>query len=272
MRKSSKVLILLVLIFIIADYIIEDAEIPTMSMVSHSPPVAVLMYHKVSPLRSVGGRGLRVTPQEFAWQMKYLKDQGFTTITGEDLIRYLKQKRRLPSRAVMITFDDGYEDNYLYAYPIMKKYGIKATIFIVADEMGRYNAWDVILNKQPFNPLLNWDEASEMSHHGIEFGSHTLTHPHLAKIDLKQAKREIFDSKAEIEHQLGVEVTTFAYPYGNYDKNVVDLIKQAGYGCAFTTRTGPVLRQSDPYLLKRFRVNGYTTKTSFATLVKGLEN
>ncbi|ADG83187.1 polysaccharide deacetylase family protein [Thermincola potens] len=269
MRKFSHLLILLVLIFAFITFLAGRAEAPALKLTDNQRPIPVLMYHKVNPYRSSGGKGLRVDPNEFSWQMRYLKQRGFTTISSTDLINYLRHKKTLPKRPILITFDDGYEDNYLFAYPVMKRYGFKGVIFLVADDIGRYNVWDVKIGKQPYNKLLNWNQIMEMKRYGFEFGSHTLSHPHLARINRTVAAYEIAESKRALEKRLGVPVTSFAYPYGNLDDDVAQMVKKAGYSCAFTTAIGPVIKTSDPYRLNRFRITGYTNRTGFITAVEG---
>ncbi|GBF35523.1 polysaccharide deacetylase [Desulfocucumis palustris] len=228
-----------------------------------SREVPVLMYHKVNPDPFVGGYGLRVTPRSFDRQLRFLKKKGFHSISLVDLAEYFKRGRPLPKKPVVITFDDGYLDNYTYAFPILKKYGMTATVFVVADTIGGINDFDYRAGRQPLNHMAGWKELREMSSGGITIGSHTLSHPHLAEVDPDRARKEIARSKIKLEKGLGKKVDVFCYPYGNYNQRVVDMVRESGYLAAVTTKQG-LARESDGiYTLRRIRVRGDYTQGRF---------
>ncbi|MDA8236016.1 MAG: polysaccharide deacetylase family protein [Clostridia bacterium] len=224
--------------------------------------IIILMYHKVNPFPTSGGLGLRVNPSDFAEQMSILKEFGYTVISMDKMVEFLETGKPLPERSIVITFDDGYEDNYLYAYPILMKYGYPATIFLVYNHIDETNSWDEKLGF-PSNHLLNWDEIREMAENGITFGSHTLNHPHLDEIPLAEAAKEITISKILLEKTLKKPVNYFCYPYGDYNLKVAHIVKLAGYKAAVTTRLGVNENKANPYTLKRVRVMGTYDRYKF---------
>lgn len=222
----------------------------------NSGKIPILMYHKVNPDPKTGGLGLRVPPEKFEAQMKYLADCGYRTISLSEVTDYINKGGKFPLRSVVLTFDDGYLDNYQYVFPILKKYGYTATIFVVANCVGKENYFDARTGIQPENKLAGWDELKEMAQYGIIIGSHTLDHPRLAKISSEEALRQIRESKALIEKNLKKPVFFFAYPYGSYKTDTVKLVKESGYLAAVTSEQGLAGRSSDVYTLKRIRVLG----------------
>lgn len=230
--------------------------------------IPILMYHKINPYFRSGGLGLRVPPKDFEQQLRYLREQGYNSITMSMLIDHYQQGTRLPKNPIVLTFDDGYTDNYTYALPLLKKYHYTATIFLVSGLVGKTNEWDEALGR-PTNPLMNWDQIKEMEKAGIEFGGHTVTHPHLAQIPLEEARKEITKCKTDLEKNLGHPVKFFCYPYGNYNRSVAEAVNDAGFQAAVTVKQGRNTRNSKLLELNRIRVTGRHSLSDFATnLVK----
>ena len=178
------------------------------------------MYHRFGYRQNT----LFVTPENFKRQMKYLKDKGYKIISLDELVEGLKTGRRFPHNSVVITADDGYEDNYTYAYPVLKKYGFPATIFVIAD---------FIDTKKDF---MSWDELREMSRHNISFGGHTKNHAYLPSIKKEGALwDETRGCKESIENRIGSNVDYFCYPLGGFTGHVKQTVKKAGYKGACTT-------------------------------------
>jgi peptidoglycan/xylan/chitin deacetylase (PgdA/CDA1 family) len=185
----------------------------------------VLLYHRIAattpkedPLR------LAVPPEVFEWQMHYLHSKGFTIISLEHLSDEVSQGKNGLSKQIVITFDDGYLDNYTNAFPILQNYGFAATFFIVTDLLGKMSHWD----SSPI-PLMNWEHVKEMSRYGMSFESHTRTHPNLLTLDDGAVMNELRDSRHELEDILGVPIRHLAYPYGRFDQRVNRLAGMAGY-------------------------------------------
>ena len=210
--------------------------------------VPILNYHKVDDFY----HSLSIPPEEFEEQMKYLSEHGFTTITPDQLMAYLNHDRELPENPILITFDDGYLDNFTNAYPIMKKYGFTATIFLVTNKVGHEGNF------------MTWDQVRTMQKDGFVFGSHTVSHAALTKVSREQGMMELTDSRKELEQQLGVKARYFAYPTGAYNRQIEDMVKQAGYKAAFTIRYGQAGTESNPYALERIPIfRGQHTFRSF---------
>lgn len=197
--------------------------------------VPVLNYHQVNNRFNTV---LTMKPENFDEQMKYLHDNDYHTITLEQFDAYMRGESDLPDRPVLITFDDGYIDNYQEAFPILKKYHMGATIFLIVNLVGTKG-------------YLTWDQVAEMSQHGIEFGSHTMSHKPLTSFDAQGARHELVDSKAAIESHIGQKVTFIAFPEGKFNDMVMEETKKAGYAYAFTVDTGRDFPWDDHYDLDR---------------------
>jgi peptidoglycan/xylan/chitin deacetylase (PgdA/CDA1 family) len=223
-----------------------------------NPSCWVLMYHHIS--EELGREEcFNVTPCLFEKQIGFLLTKNFKVISLTQLVEYLKENSPLPPKSVVITFDDGYKNNYIYAYPILRKYNIPATIFLTTGFVnGSVKAtsfsgtYEKIFSECPQEGLpLSWEEIREMSENGIYFGAHTVSHPRLTKIPLEKAREEIELSKREIEEKLGKEVKCFAYPYGDYNEKIIELVKEAGFSCAAAGHPSPISKRTNTYKLGR---------------------
>lgn len=177
----------------------------------------VIMYHLIDDDAPTEGEYLYVRPSEFDFQLSCIGKMGVETVFAEE-INEPSAKRR-----VAITLDDGYKDNYTEMFPILKKYGMKATIFIISDYIGK-------------DGYLNEEEIKEMSESGlVSFQSHTCSHTDMIECDEEELFHEFYDSKSEIERITGKRVTCLAYPRGVYGKREIEAAKACGYKMAFTT-------------------------------------
>jgi peptidoglycan/xylan/chitin deacetylase (PgdA/CDA1 family) len=206
--------------------------------------VPVLMYHSVNSQGDPKRNPLMVTPRTFEKQMRFLKQHKYNVLPLEVMADLIRSGKKLPARLVAITLDDGYKDNYTYAFPILKKYGMPATMFIITQEVGRPDR-------------LSWDEINQMRASGIiTFGSHTLGPEPLTKIKSEaEVKRQIFDSKKVMEEKLGSAVTMFSYPEGRFNDKIKQLVKDAGYKLAVATSPGKKYSSNDVFLIKRLRIS-----------------
>lgn len=182
--------------------------------------VPVLMYHSIAVEE---GNPIRMPVEQFDAEMKYIKDQGYTTLTLKELYDYFENKVPVPEKSIVITLDDGYSDNYTAAFPVLKKYGLKATVFMVTSTI------DVNPN------CLTSAQIKEMDKAGIQIESHTVTHRDLDSLSYSEQLAELKDSKAALEKLLGRTVDYVAYPTGKYNDNTVKAVAEAGYKMAFTT-------------------------------------
>lgn len=238
MKKLVSILAVLSLVLIFSSYSWASEQ-----TTGYENGVPVLAYHCVVATEGY----LSVSPQEFDKQMKMLKDGGFHPISPEKLIAYLKGGiTKLPNKPIVLTFDDGYEDNYLYALPILKKYGFEAAVFVISQKIG-----------QP--GYLSSQEIKELEKNNIHIGSHTMNHLNLTQLDSLSLNKELKVSKKEIEKVTDRKVDVFAYPYGIFDLASVEELKASGYQGAFTLLTGlnrPFV--DDVYFIRRIPIFSYT--------------
>lgn len=204
----------------------------------------VLMYHNILDTELAQKDKRIVTTKTFKQQMHFFKVNNYNVISLEEFARYLKKKEKVPKNTVVITFDDGYLDNYENAYPILKKYGFPATIFVIANA----------ISKPKF---MAKEQIKEMSDSGlITIGSHTLNHKHLPSItDGNELRREIYDSKKKLEAILNKPVNCFSYPIGGFNKKIRDMVIDAGYTVAVSTSPGLRYPNDDPFAVKRVRIS-----------------
>lgn len=202
--------------------------------------VPVIMYHKVDG-NSATSR-LSVSPESFEKQMRFLKNQRYNVVKLEDLADIIR-KNKIPPKTIAITFDDGYESNYTNAFPVLKKVGLHATIFIIPALVGTEG-------------YLNWNQIIEMSESGfVGIGSHTMTHPWLPTQPVQKLDPEIRDSKIAIENRLNKEAAAFSYPLGGFNKDVREKVAQAGYKIAVATNPGKKYPKHDIFAMKRLRIS-----------------
>lgn len=201
--------------------------------------VPILMYHRFGYEENT----LFVSPENFKRQMSYIKNKGYNVISLDELVSGIKQGRKFRHNTVVITIDDGYQDNYIYAYSILKKYNFPATIFIIANFIG---------NKKDF---MTWNEVKTMSANNISFGGHTKNEVYIPSIKRKEILwDETGGCKKLIETKLGKPVDYFCYPTGGFTEEAKEMIKKAGYKGTCTTNRGFVELNKDVYELKRVKV------------------
>jgi peptidoglycan/xylan/chitin deacetylase (PgdA/CDA1 family) len=279
--------------------------------------VAILVYHRVAPKTDDWLLGA-LDPKIFDNQLNYICNK-YRILSLEDLVFHVREKKTLPNKAIVITFDDGYKDNFVYAYPILKKYSIPATIFLTTGciDTGNFFWWDklgyvikhcdakqvnldrlgtysilseiekfraqseIIKKLEKFSEsdktnllndlisilkvkippnlgediVLSWNEIRKMNNNGITFGAHTVNHPILTNMPLENAKWEIIQSKKDIEDNLGIEVTAFAYPNGYYNREIIEFIMASGFTCAVSYFPKLMSHKESLYELGRIEEN-----------------
>lgn len=199
----------------------------------------VLLYHRIGlPRPSSLVAGQYVAPQLFQSQLDYLASRGWRCVPLREITEPADGNR------FAITFDDAYLSVYEHAYPVMKERGVTAAVFVVADEIGGINEWDR-KRGDTLEPMMTAQQLTQMALDGFEIGAHTLTHPHLTDLADDELEREVVESKTRLEHLLGVEVTSFSYPYGDCDDRVIRACRRAGYERAVTTELATVAGHSN---------------------------
>ena len=251
-------LIVILLCTLIYKFVFDDDSSATVSsninapVESMAPPpemvnangVMVLNYHKIeNRLLS-----LAVRVNDFDKHMMWLKEAGYTSITPEQLYDFVSKGTPLPPKPVLITFDDGYVDNYTNAYPILKRYGFVATVFVVTG----------FLDKYPEH--LTWAQAKEMLDNGFSIESHTVNHKPMTELSDEQLRNELIESRKQISDKLGKESFFVAYPTGTYNLHIAQMVKEAGYKAAFTIKYDNVGMNSNVYALERVPI--FQTETT----------
>ncbi len=215
--------------------------------------VPILMYHNINDNYDIGNKSNEMSSVEFEDQLKALKRSGYNTITFNEYIDYRNGINTLPDNPIIITFDDGYLNNYTTAFPLLKKYDMKATIFIIT---GRVN-----LNDSVVYPHFSWEQAKEMENSGyIDIESHTNYHNMLNRISDSSLVYELRKSRYLIKKHLGKDVSILAYPYGFYNENVIEHAAKAGYTAAVIISQedfpGVNRENENIYKLKRITASG----------------
>lgn len=239
-------------------------------------PIAILAYHSVSCHRNLKyGRHYTIDPQLFDLQMNYLKNNNFRVINLAEFYEMIQARTATNYRTIVLTFDDGYADSFLYAYPILKKYGFNATFFLICNFVGSKNTFPWL--REPLFPRgenlpLSVDQILDMAKGGMDFGSHSHSHQRLTRLSLKQAFEEIQGSKTYIEKLLGQEIYSFSYPYGSwndFDGSHQEMVRKAEYGLAVTTIYGSIDLNSNPFALRRISIYANDGLNTFEMKVKG---
>ncbi|MDP2924112.1 MAG: polysaccharide deacetylase family protein [Candidatus Omnitrophota bacterium] len=225
--------------------------------------LAILTYHTIDESGSVISASL----VDFKRQMDYLKDNNYIIFSLEEAVFHIKNKIKFPKKAIAITFDDGYKNNYLLAYPILKQYNFKATIFLTTDYIGNRNAWPYQNKPYPNLEMLSWEEIIEMSNNGIDFGAHTQSHPFLTKISSEKAQQQIINSKKIIEGYINKPVKLFSYPFGDFNSDVMKIVRDNGFIGACSSLFGRVGLKSNIYSLERIDMGYVFDLTSFKVLI-----
>jgi len=204
--------------------------------------IPILMYHHVDYFE--GDNSLYVSLNRFSNQIDFIVNKGYQILTLDKFIDYVKGNKKIEKKnLVLLTFDDGYSDNYENVYKILKQYGIGGIFFVPVNRIGQEGR-------------LTRQQILEMDLNGMIFGSHTMSECYLPSVSVKQARIEIFKSKEVLEALLDEEIKSIAYCIGGYDKKVLELVREAGYKIAFTTNRGfeKDLKNDSLYELRRIKV------------------
>lgn len=226
--------------------------------------IPILTYHSIDESGSVISTGANV----FRRQMKFLSEANFNVVSLKTLGKSLLENKILPPKTIALTFDDGFENFYSEAFPILNEYNFPATVFLVTDYCGKFNDWAGNLPTLAPRKLMDWNAIKELSNHNIEFAAHSSTHPDLTQISLSEAERELVQSKSTIEERLGVEVMDFAYPYGRFDLPVKRLA-QKHFRTACSTILGKAQNGDDLFALKRVDTYYLQNEQIFRAILSG---
>ena len=214
----------------------------------------ILMYHAFGRPGEKASRFV-LPINRFIQQINWLKRFGFRVLSIDEFQQYQLNQILPPGRSVVITIDDGYAEVRDLVYPVLKRNGFPATVFVVSAKVGSHNDWTSIPELSG-RPLLTWNEIREMAKNRIQFGAHSRTHPRLLTLSSDQLKEEIAGSKAELDDALRTTTTTFAYPYGEFDSEIQSITKKAGYQSGYSANHGLNIPGCPSFALQRIEVEG----------------
>ena len=234
-------------------------ELEKKASVSANLKISIIMYHYVEYVKDIEDlikKRLDISPDLFEGHLKALKEASYKTYFVKEIPDILEGKIEYSSHSAVLTFDDGYEDFYTVVFPLLKKYQMKATIYIIVDFIGRRG-------------FMNEKEIKEVLDSGlVELGSHTLDHLYLKLTPETVARKQIFESKKVLEEKFKVKVETFAYPYGAFSEKTIDLVKEAGYKAAVSVIPSMIQSKENLFYLSRVRPGIFMPKT----MIKVIEN
>ncbi len=208
--------------------------------------IPILMYHAIGKNSS----NLSISLENFDKQMRYMKKQNYNTISF-DKINFNKDK----NKHFIITFDDGYENVYYNALPILKKYNFVATCFFVTEYTGSYNVWDERKKNFIKQKLMNIDQIKDWVNSGMLAGSHTLTHPNLKNIPYDNKIKEITESRSYLNKLLSINIDSFSYPFGSYDIESIEIVKKFYKFAVTTNRSRYIKNKFSNNLIPRIPIN-----------------
>ena len=216
-----------------------------------STGINILMYHQVGDFAPMKGhRSTYCHYKRFARQMAYLARFGYTVLSMDQVLACLRGETPMPPKAVALTFDDGYENFYEYAWPVLQKHGFPALVYLISDLLGQPSNW-FAADGRDTPPLMSAARVRQLRGEGVDFGSHTATHIKLSEQDTPRIREEVTRSKAALEDVLGEPVNHFCYPFGSHDLRAVDAVADAGYLSGTTCIRSPASVADDPLTLPR---------------------
>ncbi|AYF54241.1 polysaccharide deacetylase family protein [Clostridium botulinum C] len=221
--------------------------INTKNLKHNNEGIPVIMYHSIKYEKN---NCVRLSKENFEKQMKYLKDNNYTTLTLDELHNFFEKNIPVPKKSVVLTFDDGYKDNYETAYPILKKYGFKATVFVITNciDTGEY---------------LTSEQLKELDKNGFDVESHTANHETLTELTYDKQYDTVFKSKEKLEKLLNKQVKYIAYPCGKYNNDTIKAVKNAGYKMAVTTDGRWSDKSDGIFTLDRVFISGFHNINTF---------
>lgn len=220
----------------------DDPNVANQNQSGDSKYAPVLLYHHIA--KKTPQNSYYVSPEIFDSQMKWLQDNSYQVISLDEFFQGITGKKSLPKKPVVISFDDGYMDNYKNAFPILKKYGYTATFFVKTSTIGKGD--------------MNWKILKELQGAGMTIASHSVDHNDLKKLKPEEVDKELTESKNILEENLGGEIKYFSYPLGTYSNQIVEEVKKAKYAAAFTVIhkvNQNIKNENDLYKLPRIHID-----------------
>lgn len=242
-----------------------------MAQLMNNLKIPILMYHSIEKMpKSTVMRSLHVPPKRFYFQILLLKLLGYQGLSIRKLQPYLSGNKK--GKVVGLTFDDGYKNNLINAGPILKKFNFSATCYIVSKKTGKSNEWDLDAEVTQ-SKLMNNEEIQQWLDLGMDIGAHTQNHVNLNEVSLEVAKEEVYRSKSDLEALFKINVVDFCYPFGQFNENIIELVKNAGFASATTMNRGKASEESNMLKLPRIPINHHTMPHLFlAKLITSYED
>lgn len=220
---------------------IGEDEFANIEVTDDNIAVTVLGYHSINDDESIKSP-IIIGKDRLREHLQAIEDLGFTTISVSDLENYLENGKPIPRKSVLITFDDGYLDNYLLAYPLLREFNMKATIFVAPS----------LLNE---NPYMTVDQVKELSENGIDIQSHTFSHKDLNSMSYDDQLNEFIKSKKSLEKLTSKKITAIAYPKGLFNDDTLKASKDAGYDIGFTVKKGFAYKNENNFKINRVLID-----------------
>jgi peptidoglycan/xylan/chitin deacetylase (PgdA/CDA1 family) len=225
----------------------------------------ILCYHGISDNPT---NHYAVSTSDFSKQIKFLADN-FEVLTLDQLVARIQKNKPLHPKMIAVSFDDGYQDFYTHAFPILRKYRVSATVFLPVGSMDGDSRYRQIL---PQGEFLSWNQVRELQQNGVDFGSHGVSHTSLTKLTQQEIQYELEHSKARLEAEINKPIKGFAYPYGTLrdsSEKIGKLIADSGYSWAVTSVSGVIKNKSNPFALRRTVIMSDDGATGFRRALKG---
>jgi len=230
--------------------------------------IPVLMYHRVPDQPIATKHRTFVTRRNFEKHLRFFRLRGLQSITFQDYLDFSNgnnARRKFPKKPFILTFDDGYRDNFQNMLPLAQKYSFKGVLFLLGDFTTSGNFWDIGEDLEA-NRLMTTEQKKAFVENGWEIGAHTMTHPHLTGLSDQEVLYELDESRIRIEQELQIKVVSFAYPYGSYDNRIKALVKQTGFDFGIATDNGGMTIEDDRFAI--FRVNIFPVESLFSLFKK----
>ena len=227
--------------------------------------IPILMYHRIADIPDDRNS---LPPAKFRKQIEYLAANGFTTVTMEMVYQFYAHGKKLPKKSVLLTFDDGYTDNYTEALPILKEKNMTAIVFPISNWIGKENKWESF--NKALTTTMDFEQLKEWQDCGMEIASHTVDHPFLAHCTLEQSTIELTESKASLEKNLSCPIDFVCYPYGSFNAETKTAVQAAGYKAAFAIFEDVPLWKIDVLALPRIPIPARQSLNEFKLKVSSI--
>jgi len=230
--------------------------------------IPILLYHSISDLASPGFRRWAVAPARFAEQMAFLAEEGYQALTVSEYVRCMLGESELPTKPVVITFDDGYADFRTTALPIMREFGLRCTLFLTTMYLSQTSRW-LAAEGEASRPMLEWSDVLDIAGNDVEIGAHGHSHRQLDTLALRDAIEDVTHCKSVLEDRLGIGVRTLAYPHGYSTRTLRREVESLGFTSACGVKHALSSVRDDRFALARIIIGDDVERVEFQRLLEG---